>query len=126
MSNNTTITDEQLSQTSTTISEIRLFIEKLRKDLPEIFDANGAPVKDGENAAASSDKTLYLGLPYIVRVEEAEQTAACPKLTETEIIMSVKKEDIPSANALLDGWMRARAQETLTQKVQTCQTNPAR
>ncbi|MDR1124340.1 MAG: M48 family metallopeptidase [Elusimicrobiota bacterium] len=103
----------------TTISDVKLFIEKLKSDLPEVFTAP-AGVQEGSAAAqaASNGKTLYIGdlLETDVILNPAAQNSSAA-LENGRLIITIKDETA-DASALAEGWLRAQAGEILPPKIQ--------
>lgn len=102
-----------------TISDIKLFIEKLKTDLPEVFskDTEENSSEQQESLQPSSGKVLYEGqlLPckVILNAELKEPSFSLEEGTLT-ITINDKNADLP---ALAEEWSRKQAQEILPQKV---------
>jgi predicted metal-dependent hydrolase len=93
---------------ATTISDVRIFIEKLKSDLPEIFTASGQ-----RETAAQSGKVLYQGdllAAEVILNKEIENNAAA--LEDGRIVIYIKsdKEDVP---AVIEAWLKNQAKEIL-------------
>ena len=104
----------------TTISDIKLFIEKLKTDLPEVFskDKEGkTPSPAQEQEQIPGGKILYQGqlLPCKVILDTQIQKPVF-SLQEGLLTITINNpsEDLPS---LAEAWSRAQAQEFLPQKI---------
>ena len=103
----------------TTISDIKLFIEKLKSDLPEVFanKEENSPSQEQENAPDLSGKVLYEGqlVPcQVVLDESAKEISFSLQDGVLTITINNTKEDLP---ALAEVWTRTQAQNILPQKV---------
>ena len=102
----------------TTISDIKLFIEKLKTDLPEVFSGKEEDSSsEQEIKQTPSGKILYEGqlLPCKVLLN-AEVKESCFSLQDGTLTITINNptEDLP---ALAETWTRKQAQEILPQKV---------
>lgn len=104
----------------TVVSDIKLFIEKLKTDLPEVFakeKEGNTPEEEQLAKEPPSGKILYEGqlLPCQVELDE---TLKEPVFSLNEGILTIKinnpSQDLP---ALAEEWSRAQAQQILPQKV---------
>ena len=104
----------------TVVSDIKLFIEKLKTDLPEVFskeNEENSPKEEQVTQESPSGKVLYEGqlLPCEVVLDE---TLKEPVLSLNEGVLTIKinnpSQDLPS---LVEEWSRAQAQQILPQKV---------
>ena len=104
----------------TVVSDIKLFIEKLKTDLPEVFSKEkeeNSPEEEQLAKETPSGKVLYEGqlLPCEVILEE---TLKEPTFSLEEGVLTIKinnsSQDLP---ALVEEWSRAQAQQILPQKV---------
>ena len=103
----------------TVVSDIKLFIEKLKSDLPEVFS------KETEEESSSAEQTLqtqsgkvlYEGklIPCRVILDTGVKEPSF-SLQEENLIITINKpdEDLPS---LVEVWSRNQAQEILPKKV---------
>lgn len=104
----------------TTISDIKLFIEKLKTDLPEVFSKDTqeeSPSQPQAALQAQSGKVLYEGrlLPCTVVLDESLKEPSFLLQDDTlTITINTPLADLP---ALVEAWSRAQAQEILPQKV---------
>jgi predicted metal-dependent hydrolase len=96
----------------TTISDIKIFIEKLKSDLPEVFTPDGR-----EGPMPESGKVLYQGelleAEVILNKDAGTNFAA---LKDGRIFVYVKSEH-EDVSAAVDGWLRERAKEILPLRV---------
>lgn len=103
-----------MNDTQSTISDIKLFIERLKKDLPEVF---GKSAENAETQAARSGKVLYRGDLIDAKVhltpDQEEGVSFDDKLFNIYI---QSPEADPSA--LLSEWLREKAGDLLRQKTQ--------
>lgn len=103
----------------TVVSDIKLFIEKLKSDLPEVFskDKEESALSQQEPRHASSGKVLYEGqlLPCEV-VLDTELKEPSFSLQEGLLTITINnpEEDLPT---LIEVWARKQAQEILPKKV---------
>lgn len=104
----------------TTISDIKLFIEKLKTDLPEVFSKEkeeNSPEEEQLAKETPSGKVLYEGqlLPCNVVLDE---TLKEPSFSLEEGVLTIKintpTQDLPT---LVEEWSRTQAQQILPQKV---------
>ena len=103
----------------TTISDIKLFIEKLKTDLPEVFSKD----KEQETSAGEqtlqtqSGKVLYEGRLLACNVI-LDETLKEPAFVLNDDILTITinntEQDLP---ALAEVWTRTQAQQILPQKV---------
>lgn len=103
----------------TTISDIKLFIEKLKSDLPEVFanKEEDSSSQEQESAPDLSGKVLYEGqlVPCQVALDESiKETSFLLQDGVLTITINNTKEDLP---ALAEVWTRKQAQDILPQKV---------
>ena len=103
----------------TTISDIKLFIEKLKSDLPEVFSKDKEEVSPEEQklGPAPSGKVLYEGQLLPCKVLLDTQIAKPAFLLQDgtlTLIINNPTQDLP---ALAEEWARNQAQEILPQKV---------
>ena len=106
-----------MADTQTVISDVKLFIERLKKELPEVFGQPNAPAgaPAEQNTPADSNKVLYNGDLYEARMyltPDQEEGVAFDG-TVFHIYLQSKNSD-PSA--LVTAWLRNKANETLKAK----------
>ncbi len=98
-----------MSDTQTVISDVKLFIERLKKELPEVF--GGA----AENAETEAGKILYEGKLYPAQIhltpdqEEGVDFAG----DSFNIYIQTPQADV---NAMADAWLREKANAVLREK----------
>lgn len=98
-----------MSDTQSVISDVKLFIERLKKDLPEVFGTAA------ENAETQAGKILYQGRLVPVRIhltpdqEEGVEYAA----DAFDIYIQTPQTDV---NALAEKWLKEKATEVLRAK----------
>ena len=105
-----------MSDTQSVVSDVKLFLERLKKEMPEIFgptqktDGNTA-----EPAAPAGNKVLYNGDLFEARMyvtpDQEEGVAFDGKIFHVYLI---SKDSDPSA--LVTQWLRDKAAEILPQK----------
>ena len=98
-----------MADTQSVVSDVKLFIERLKKELPEVF---GGP---GENAETEAGKILYEGKLYPAHVhltpdqeEGVDFAGDC-----FQIYLQTPQAD---PNALAERWLREKAGEVLGAK----------
>jgi len=105
----------------TTISDVKIFIEKLKSDLPEVFTAAQAgPDGQGPEAVVQTGgKVLYLGDlldTEIILNPDIEKPSAA--LEDGRIIVYIKTEH-DNIGQVIETWLRAQANEILPAKINT-------
>ena len=108
-----------MADTQTVISDVKLFLERLKKDLPEVFGKPTACAdkKEGENSAQASheNKVLYNGDFFPAQMYlTPDQEAGVTFDGKTFHVYLKTEQDNPSL--LITDWMREKARETLTAK----------
>lgn len=102
-----------MADTQSTISDIKLFIEQLKKDLPEVFGAAPAP---GETAPApTAGKVLYRGDLLEARVHLTPDQECGVQLAGSLFNVYLQSADQNPADLLTD-WLRAQANDVLRVK----------
>ncbi len=101
-----------MADTESVVSDVKLFIERLKKEMPEVF---GGP---GENTETESGKILYEGKLYPARVHlTPDQEEGVEFTADTfNVYLQTPQAD---PNALAEKWLREKAAEVL--KTQTAQ-----
>lgn len=106
-----------MADTQTVISDVKLFLERLKKDLPEVFGTpdKNAP-KDAPSITPSENKVLYNGDLFEARMyitpDQEHGVAFDGKIFHVYLL---SKEDDPSA--LVTDYLKNKAKETLCEKV---------
>lgn len=98
-----------MSDTQSVISDVKLFIERLKKEMPEVF---GGP---GENAETEAGKVLYLGKLCPARVHltpDQEEGVEFDGVNFDVYLQSAQGDP----NALAEAWLRKQAEDVLRAK----------
>lgn len=97
----------------TTISDVKLFIEKLKSDLPEVF----TPREAAASSAEQSGKVLYMGdlLETKIILNPALEKSSV-LLEDGALILTVSKEG-ENLSALAEDWLYGQAKQILPAKV---------
>lgn len=104
-----------MADTQSVVSDVKLFIERLKKELPEVFGQADGNKNNAEAAPAGDNKVLYNGNLYEARMyltPDQEEGVAFDG-TIFHIYLQSKNAD-PSA--LVTTWLRNKANETLKAK----------
>ncbi len=98
-----------MSDTQTVISDVKLFIERLKKELPEVFGSSA------ENAETEAGKILYGGKLYPARVHLTpdQEEGADFNGEAFDVYLQTPQTD---PNALAEKWLREKAKEVLCAK----------
>jgi len=97
-----------MSEIETTLSDIKLFIESLKTDMPEVFAAD-APAGD------VSGKVLYMGGLYDAVVKVEPESAPSVKLEDGRITVTVKDAGA-DAGQMAEDWLRSQADSILKER----------
>ena len=110
-----------MADTQSVVSDVKLFLEKLKKDLPEVF---GTPEKSSAQkgaqtpADASGNRVLYNGDLYEARMYLTPDQEKGVAFDGTVFHIYLQNtEDDPAA--LITQWLRDKAAEILTAKTKT-------
>ncbi len=107
-----------MADTQSVISDVKLFLERLKKDLPEVFGKQAPQeTKEGEPPAQipHDNKVLYKGDLFPVKMYlTPDQEPGVAFDGKVFHIYLQTEQDNPSA--LVTDWLRAKAKETLTAK----------
>lgn len=103
----------------TTISDVKLFLEKLRLDLPEVFSSPAQEEKQQkENSLTpAAGKVLYCGklLNCVITLnDKIKEPVFIEENGELKIIINNPKEDL---SALAEKWIRQQAKIILPRKI---------
>ena len=104
-----------MADTQSVVSDVKLFIERLKKELPEVFGQADGNKNNAEAAHSGDNKVLYNGKLYEARMyltPDQEEGVAFDG-TIFHIYLQSKNAD-PSA--LVTTWLRNKANETLKAK----------
>ncbi|MDD7579289.1 MAG: M48 family metallopeptidase [Elusimicrobia bacterium] len=104
-----------MADTQSVVSDVKLFIERLKKELPEVF--GGADAQAGKDAApaAGENKVLYNGDFKEARMyltPDQEEGVAF----DGTVFHIYLKEKTSDPSALVTAWLRNKANETLKAK----------
>ncbi len=107
-----------MADTQSVISDVKLFIERLKKELPEVFgqpDAKPGTAAADTASAPGDNKVLYNGDLFEARmyVTPDQEEGVAFDGTVFHIYLQAKSSD-PSA--LVTSWLREKANETLKAK----------
>ena len=106
-----------MADTQTVISDVKLFLERLKKDLPEVFGTPAKETKAGEPKAEvpHDNKVLFNGdlFPAQMYVTPDQEAGVAFDGKVFHVYMQTA-QDNPSA--LVTDWLRNNAKETLAQK----------
>lgn len=107
-----------MADTQSVISDVKLFLERLKKDLPEVFGTAAAKeTKAGESAALvpQENKVLYNGdfFPAEIYVTPDQEAGVAFDGKVFHVYLQTE-QDNPSQ--LVTDWLREKARETLTAK----------
>ncbi|MDR0292235.1 MAG: M48 family metallopeptidase [Elusimicrobium sp.] len=97
-----------MSEIETTLSDIKLFIESLKTEMPEVF-AKDAPARD------ISGKVLYMGELYDAVVNAEPEAEPSVRLEDGRILITVKDENA-DAGQMAEDWLRGRAETILKER----------
>ena len=104
----------------TTISDVKLFIEKLKADLPEVFPAPSAQqAADADQTVVvnTNGKVLFMGdlLECEIILNPDIEKPSCA-LEDGRLLAYIKTEN-EDISALADTWLRAQANEILPKRI---------
>ena len=98
-----------MNDTQSVISDVKLFIERLKKDLPEVFGTTQ------ENAETEAGKILYQGrlLPARIHLTPDQEEGVDFAGDAFDIYIQTPQADV---NAMATTWLRQKANEVLRAK----------
>jgi len=97
----------------TTISDVKLFIEKLKSDLPEVFTSKDSSAP----AQAQSGKVLYMGeLLEAQTVLDASAEKSNVSLQDGTLVFTVKSAE-ENISAMAEDWLHEQAKQILPAKI---------
>ncbi len=100
-----------MSEIKTTISDIKLFIENLHSDLPEVFEKKST----SSNKPIPRNKILYMGDVYDTKISaNPEKDTSCE--FDGEIFKINLKTDKENPSEVAEKWLREKANEILKRK----------
>ena len=104
-----------MADTQTVISDVKLFLERLKKDLPEVFGAPASKDTPSGQPVAHDNKVLYNGDLFEAKTyltpDQEPGVAFDGKIFHVYL---QTEQDNPSA--LVTDWLKNNAKETLVQK----------
>lgn len=101
-----------MSEIKTTISDIKLFIENLHNDLPEVFEKKSTT----SNKPIPRNKILYMGDVYDVQISiDSQRENSCE--FDGEIFQINLKSESENPSEIAEKWLRDKASELLKQKI---------
>ncbi|NLO92004.1 MAG: M48 family metallopeptidase [Elusimicrobia bacterium] len=115
--------------TSTLISEVNLFIEGLRREMPEIFTPEGAKPPeqaapgiesqpaDDTAAPVDENRMLFRGIYHTLKVCRTAEVFSEVTVKNGEIRVGLAEDDNTPAQQVLDEWLQETAEKTFTEKV---------
>ena len=106
-----------MADTQTVISDVKLFLERLKKDLPEVFGTPAKETKEGAPAAVvpHDNKVLYNGDLFPAEIYlTPDQEPGVAFDGQTFHVYLQTAQDNPSS--LVTDWLREKAKETLSAK----------
>ena len=98
-----------MSDTQSVISDVKLFIERLKKEMPEVF--GGAE----ENAETEAGKILYEGALYPARVHLTPDQEEGVEFNGQAFDVYIQTPQA-DPNALAERWLREKAGEVLREQ----------
>lgn len=109
---------EPLGDVQSTISDIKIFIEKLKADLPEVFTSSKQEGnEETESKTPAAGKVLYRGdmLDCIIKLTP-ENKKNSVNMEDNTVTVSITDagQNVP---AVVEEWLRAKAQETLPSEI---------
>lgn len=104
-----------MADTQSVVSDVKLFIERLKKELPEVFGGDNAQAENADAPAAGKNKVLYNGdlLEARMYLTPDQDEGVAFDGTVFHIYLKEKTSD-PAA--LVTQWLRNKANETLKTK----------
>ena len=106
-----------MADTQTVISDVKLFLERLKKDLPEVFGTPAKEAKEGDPAAQAlhENKVLYNGDLFPAQMYlTPDQEPGVAFDGNTFHVYLQTEQDNPAE--LVTQWLRNKAKEELVQK----------
>ncbi|MBT4440439.1 MAG: M48 family metallopeptidase [Elusimicrobiaceae bacterium] len=101
-----------MAEIKTTISDIKLFIENLHSDMPEVFEKKNSNSK----TPSTRNKVLYMGDVYDVKISaNPEKNTSCEFIDD--IFHINLKDNTQNPSKIVETWLREKANEILKQKI---------
>ena len=107
-----------MADTQSVVSDVKLFLERLKKEMPEIFgpaEKADAPAADGAPAVPPGNKVLYNGDLFEARIyltPDQEEGVAF----DGQVFHVYLQNQDSNPSALVTDWLRNKAAEILPQK----------
>ena len=90
-----------MADTQSVISDVKLFLERLKKELPEVFGPSAAPAKEGEQAPAiGGNQILFNGKLCAARLYETPDQEEGADKAPAQPLLQRADEIIAEAQAL--------------------------
>ncbi|MBR2081701.1 MAG: M48 family metallopeptidase [Elusimicrobiaceae bacterium] len=106
-----------MSDTQTVISDVKLFLQRLKKDLPEVFGTTATNTKEGAPKAEvpRDNKVLYNGDLFAAQmyVTPDQEPGVAFDGNVFHVYLQTEQDD-PAA--LVTDWLKNKAKETITAK----------
>ncbi|WP_428897063.1 Protein of unknown function DUF45 [Parelusimicrobium proximum] len=100
-----------MSEIETTISDIKIFLQKLKADLPEVFQG------EAENLSGQSlGKVLYEGDLYDIKITLNPDAENAARFEDVVLFVNMKSEE-ENPSEIVESWLRDRAKEVLAKEV---------
>jgi len=100
-----------MTDISSTISEVQLFLEKMRSEMPEVFDH-----KTAQPSLPFSKKAIYLGTLYETRVEIIPDAAPMVRLENGILTIQTTDAETFAPKTILESWYRSQAETIFAEK----------
>ena len=121
-------THQEPRSTSTLISEVNLFIEGLRREMPEIFSPEGTKppqqqTDDGQSQPADGttptdeNRMLFRGIYHTLKVCKTAEVFSEVTVKNGEIRVGLAEDDNTPPQQVLDEWLQESAEKLFTEKV---------
>lgn len=98
-----------MADTQSVISDVKLFIERLKKEMPEVFGTSE------ENAQTESGKVLFEGKLYPVQVHLTPDQEEGVDFNGNSFNIYLQTEQA-NPNTLMENWLRTKAADVLKAK----------
>ena len=104
-----------MADTQSVVSDVKLFLERLKKEMPEIFGPADKSSDTADSSAPATNKVLYNGDLFEARIyiTPDQEEGVTFDGTVFHVYLQSQASD-PSA--LVTAWLREKAAEVLTQK----------
>lgn len=106
-----------MADTQSVVSDVKLFLERLKKEMPEIFGTtdNTVPADGGTSVAPATNKVLYNGNLWEARTYITPDQEEGVAFDGTVFHVYLQSKD-SNPSALVTQWLRDKAAEVLPQK----------